>query len=1018
MKLKPWYDVVKPREDLREGKPLDASEFAVNLELVRTKNRNLSKDYTDPGRFFERTFLTDTLLALSGEVLRRLSGITTEASAVFNTMTQFGGGKTHALTLLYHLATSGPKAEKFRGVSRILARAQVGSIPANTAIAVFIGEKFDALGGRGGADGTPLRKTPWGEIAYQLGASISEEMGRKNFALVAQHDAQFIEPKGDVIEKILPPDRPSLILMDEVLSFFSTYRQAGYGTRLYQFIQSLSETVRGRSNCVLLISAPKSDFDYSYTTDDVADLQRLENLLERLSKSVMLSAEADASEIIRRRLFEWDHRAIAADGRVMMPAEAHETCRAYGDWLQENRQYLPDLVNPDLAREQFLAAYPFHPMTISVFERKWQALPRFQRTRGILRLLALWVSHAYTSGYKGAHRDPLITLGSAPLEDPIFRPAVFEQLGQTLLETAVTTDIAGKKDAHAVLLDGEAVDAIKKARLHRKVATTIFFESNGGQVAKEAKEASLPEIRLALGEPEADIGNVETVLEALTESCYFLTVEKTRYHFSLRENLNKRFADRKATIQGAQSDELARAEIQKPFPQTAGLDRCIFPEKSIQMPDRPALALVVLAPDHSLQDEAATMQLIETLARDYGTSSRTFKSALIFCVAESHEALREEARKVLAWEAVDAECGDEEEKKKKLDDSQIRQLAENVKKARRDLREAVWRNYNTLIYLDKDNSMKKLGLGLVHSSAASDLPTYYLHCLRKEGDLEDGVSPGFLARNWPPALKEWPTKSVRDAFFASPRFPRLTSAESVKETIARGVNNNLLAYVGRTPSGDYNPFHFKPTLMPGEVEFSEDMFIITKDTAEAYQKAHEQPKAQAVRLSVAPPTVSLQPGAAHPFQAKGFDAQGNELPLSGVQWTGTGGKVGQDGVYDAGPAEGQFTVTAAASGLTATATVTVTKDAPPPPVPLPTVPKGFSWTGEVPYQKWMTFYRNVLARFASATGLTLTLTVRVAPPGGASQQQMEETQTALRDLGLPDDLKQLPSGPAGDQAPE
>ena len=114
--------------------------------------------------------------------------------------------------------------------------------------------------------------------------------------------------------------------------------------------------------------------------------------------------------------------------------------RGWADWVQEHRQQLPSLINPDLARDEFRATYPFHPMVISVFERKWRSLPRFQQTRGILRLLALWVSSAYQAGYKGAQRDPMITLGTAPLDDPMFRAAMFEQLGQTLLEAAVTTD--------------------------------------------------------------------------------------------------------------------------------------------------------------------------------------------------------------------------------------------------------------------------------------------------------------------------------------------------------------------------------------------------------------------------------------------------------------------------------------------------------------------------------------------------------------------------------------------------
>jgi hypothetical protein len=137
-------------------------------------------------------------------------------------------------------------------------------------------------------------------------------------------------------------------------------------------------------------------------------------------------------------------------------------------------------------------------LILSVFERKWQALPRFQRTRGILHLLALWASRAYQEGFKGAHRDALIGLGTAPLDDPLFRAATFEQLGEPRLEAAVTTDICGKIDAQAIRLDREAVDAMKKARLHRKVATALFFKSNGGQLHAEA---TVPEMRLAWASP-------------------------------------------------------------------------------------------------------------------------------------------------------------------------------------------------------------------------------------------------------------------------------------------------------------------------------------------------------------------------------------------------------------------------------------------------------------------------------------------------------------------------------------
>ena len=167
------------------------------------------------------------------------------------------------------------------------------------------------------------------------------------------------------------------------------------------------------------------------------------------------------------------------------------------------------------------------------------------------------------------------------------------------------------------------------------------------KVARSA--APVPEIRFAVAEPGLDIGNVETALEALTEGCYYLAVERNRYHFSLKENLNKRFADRRATIPPAQVEEQIREEIQKVFSAGNGLERVYFAEKTIQIADRPAVTLVVLSPDQSLQDEKATALFVENMIREYGTSSRTFKSSIIFCVPETPDILREDARKVLAW---------------------------------------------------------------------------------------------------------------------------------------------------------------------------------------------------------------------------------------------------------------------------------------------------------------------------------------------------------------------------------
>ncbi len=739
-KLKPWYHVVTPREDLCANRPLDASDFAVHLDHIREKRDNVSADYLDPARFFERTFLTSSLLDLASQMVRRLSSITVETSAVFNMATQFGGGKTHALTTLFHLATNGDKAKTWKGVDAILKKAEVPQVP-KSSVAVFVGTEFDVIKGRGG-DGEPIRKTPWGEIAWQL-------CGQKGFDLVAEHDAKGIAPAGDVLRELLGTE-PALILVDELMNYISRARKVGLRDQFFVFLQSLCEEARAHKNVVVCVSIPASE-DLEMSPEDVRDFQSLKKLLDRLGKAIMMSADTEVAEIIRRRLFEW----------YGMSDDARKTTSAYADWAIEHAQELSG-IDPDTAHETFKACYPFHPSVLSVFERKWQSLPRFQRTRGILRLLALWVAHAFQEQHRKAMREPLITLGSAPLEDPIFRAALFEQLGSTDLEVPVTTDIAGKKDAHAVRLDREAQDAIKKAHLHRKVASAIFFESNGGVISEKNKaEAALPEIRAAVGNPDLNLVDVDNVLEGLVSTCYYLNWDRNRYRFGLSPNLNQILVTRRGAVQPKEITERIKKDTQELFNKgTKCLDRRFFPERSNDVPNRPVLTLVPLGLEHPV-GEKATGQLMESIVRDCGNSGRTYKSAILFAVPDSADAIHDATRNVLAWEAIE----DDTDTCKQLDESQVRLLKKNFGRAKSDLKEAIWRSYRYIYLLGKDNKLRQIDLGQITSSMAGCLVELYVNELSRTDEITPGVGANKLLKYWPPALTEWSTKGVRDAFF-------------------------------------------------------------------------------------------------------------------------------------------------------------------------------------------------------------------------------------------------------------
>jgi len=941
--MKPWYKIVTPREDLRTGKPLDASEFAVHLDHVR--DGKAPAVYQEPAAFFDRTYLTKNLSDLAVQVARRLNGVTLETSPVFNLSTQFGGGKTHALTLLFHLARGGADARRWKGVADILHRAGEQQVPV-AETAVFVGTEFDSLAGRGGEDGTPLRKTPWGEIAFQLG-------GADGFAFVAEHDRTMTAPGGDVIEQFLPKDRPSLILMDELLNYIARARKSGMATQLYHFLQNLAGTVSSRTNVVLAVSLPASVLEMS--AEDEQDFDRYKKLLDRVGKAIVMSAETETSEIIRRRLFEWSG----------LPTDAAETLDVMTEWMQTNKSALPTWFPHDKAREQLAATYPFHPSVLSVFERKWRALPRFQQTRGVLRLLALWVSRAYADGFKGAHRDALITLGTAPLEDSTFRAAMFDQLGESRLEGAVTTDIAGGAHAHAVRLDAAAAEHVRKARVHRKIASTILFESNGGQ---SRGEATLGDIRLAVADPVVQLADVEPCLEALTDQCYYLTVERNRYRFSFQANLNKLLADRRASVTPQSIQERALQEVQKVFGVGAAIDRVYFPKKSNDVADRALLVVAVVAPESPASDPA-TAKWLGTMTQENGASARTFKSAILWSVAEDNVALYDEARKLLAWQEIREDAG-----ALHLDDDQTRQLVVHVKTAEGNLKEAVWRAYKNVYLLGEDNALRRIDLGLIHSSSSASLTDLIVNRLRQDDLIADVIAPNYLVRFWPPALPEWSTKAVRDAFYASPKLPRPLKVDVVRKMIASGVTGGQLAYVTKAADGSYDSLKTGVPMDGAIVELLEDVFIITRSHATAYAEALALKEAQAVAeaskaddQTAAEPKTDAETGAA-------------DVPVVGTKEKTSPGSGGRD-----------------AGGAT--------YKAPPHPVLVAGAKlDGFVWQGDLTPQKWMNFYTKVLTPFVTGGGLKLSLKVEVTQPNGVSDSMVEEMRVALRELGVSEDV--------------
>ena len=297
--MDPWYRVVTPREEVREGRSFNPDEFAIDLSQV--VNGTAPRDYQDPAQFFSRTFFTQALTDHTGTVLRRLDGRTQSTPAVLSLVTQFGGGKTHTLTALYHMARSGREAESLTGVQDVLKGAEA-TVPERVRVATFVGSAWDPSEGK---------ETPWTDVLRQVaGERWSGAMGT-NF----REAAPGTETLGNAFREA---DAPVLVLFDEVLNFINRY--PGMADQFYAFLQNLTVAVSGTTHVAAVVSLPRSQVEMTDTDRDWQD--RITKVVNRVAQDLIANDESEISEVVRRRLFE----------DLGSPRTHQRVAKAYSDW--------------------------------------------------------------------------------------------------------------------------------------------------------------------------------------------------------------------------------------------------------------------------------------------------------------------------------------------------------------------------------------------------------------------------------------------------------------------------------------------------------------------------------------------------------------------------------------------------------------------------------------------------------------------------------------------------------------
>ena len=816
--MQAWYKVATPRKEVREGRSFNPDEFAIHLEQVIA--RTAPEDYREPKQFFARTCWTRALREHVGMVLRRLCGETANTAPVMTLITQFGGGKTHTLTALYHLARGGDKAAEYSGVRELLQAAGLSSVP-KAKVAVFVGNAWDPQDGR---------ETPWIDVARQLAG----DAGVRELGAAAKTTPPGTESLARVFKAA---GGPVLLLFDEVLNFLNRHR--GMAEQFHAFIQNLTVATTGTTRGAAVISLPRSQVEM--TDWDMQWQDKITKVVRRVAKDLIANDETEISEVVRRRLFE----DIGSD-RIRK-----SVAKTYADWCFERRAQLPpewtavdtattEAKAREYLRGRFEVCYPFHPATLSVFQRKWQALPQYQQTRGTLAMLAQWISWAYRTGFTEARREPLITLGSAPLEVPEFRSIVLGQLGESRLVAAIDADISGEQ-SHARALDADTKGALRN--IHRRVGTTILFESSGGQVDKVAH---LPELRFALGEPEVDTTSVDNAAFALEDKSYFIRrVGSDGFKISHQPTMKKVVSDRRASLdEESEIRPAMRLVVQKEFERGASVPLVRFPEDSTAIQDTPKLTLVIVDPELEWTGTGALRQQIAQWTRQRGKSPRLYPGSLVWCVKRPGRDFREKVELWLAWRRVAKEVaegtlgGD-------FDRSDRAELQSKVTEAEEAAKDEVWGSYRFVVIADSQepDGLKTIDLGAGHSSGSETLCGRVITALKSQALLNESVGAGYIERNWPPALKAsgaWPLASLRQSFLNGSLTRLLDPDATLRSRIVEFVRKGDfgLAY-GQKPDGGYERVLFEESIDPADVTFEPDVFLLLKSVARSLKAAPE-----------------------------------------------------------------------------------------------------------------------------------------------------------------------------------
>lgn len=629
--LLPWREVVEPHPDVATGE-FQQAEFAADLAKVHSGSA--PAEYRDPKQFFSRTYLTDGLSALLVGAAKRLSG--SGGDPVVELQTNFGGGKTHSMLALYHMAGPAP-AQDLPGLDRLLDENGL-KVPSGINRAVLVGTSRgpqDVLN----ADGGRKIRTTWGELAWQLG-------GAEAFDMIAENDANGVAPGSNVLETIFKKYAPCLILIDEWVAYLrQIYRVDGLPSGTFDanltFVQSLTEAVKASPRTLLVASLPASQIEVGGEGGQEA-LVRLKQTFSRVESSWRPASQEESYEIVRRRLF----KQIPGDKFH----HRDNTLKQFVKLYRDNSNDFPQGCADEDYRRKLEKAYPIHPELFDQLYTSWGSLEKFQRTRGVLRLMAQAIHELWMSG------DPSVMImpGSIAVSSPRVEPELLHYLDVTW-QSIIAGDVDGSVSIPYKI--DQSAPNLNRYSATRRVARAIFM---GTAPTTKQQNPGLDDkqINLGVAQPGERPAIFGDALRRLTNQAKFMHADLGRYWYSESASLNRIATDRAAQIENALVLMTIDSELTKYVNSIA--DRGHFdaiqvaPASSAEVPDEPggvrAVVLGVSHP-HSGRDASEAVTEAKDILLQRGTTPRVYRNMLVFIAADARQLdnLKTAVRSALAW---------------------------------------------------------------------------------------------------------------------------------------------------------------------------------------------------------------------------------------------------------------------------------------------------------------------------------------------------------------------------------